>query len=422
MAHLLEHMMFKGTPTIGTKDFAKEKELSAKLDRLYKKLSKAKQQTEKQKIISEIAETEKKISLLVDSEAMNRIFEESGAGFFNAWTWQDGTMYAEDMPKNTFELWARLNGERVTHPVFRYFYKEREVVIEERRMRVENSPFGLLYYNLITTAFQKHPYRIPTIGKVEDLRNLFRDDLKDFYNRFYRSDRMIISLAGDLTVNEIRPILNKYFGLVPMGKREQERFPEEPKQKKQRKKIIFFDAQPQLLIGFHKPTYPDRDAYLFNLLATIFTGGRSSIFYKELVKKRKIASVIRASSDWPGLRYNNLFVFYAQTAGDTRIEDLSKAIFELIEKSKDLIDEKTLNRAKRLEKASMIWDISSNSGIAENLAYWEGFFGSWKKFFDYLDVITSAQIDELQLLIDRYLKKENSTVIILKKKKHDEEK
>src|ERR1700756_3891001 len=217
LAHMFEHMAFKGTDKIGTSDFPAEKAALAKVEAAYaayiqerdKRLGPDKQKLEQlEKAWKDaIAEADK----YVKPNEFDTIVESNGGENMNASTSDDSTQYFYSFPSNRLELWAYLESERFLHPVMREFYKERNVVIEERRMRVDSNPIGRLVEQFITAAFQAHPYHRPTIGWISDLNTFSATDAQNFFDRYYIPSNMVIAVVGDVKTSEALPFVEKYF-------------------------------------------------------------------------------------------------------------------------------------------------------------------------------------------------------------------
>src|SRR6202162_2473257 len=220
LAHMFEHMAFKGTNTIGTTDYSAEKVALAKVESAYaayiaerdkgvgrdeqklKDLQKAWQDA--------IADAQK----YVKPNEFPQILEGSGAEGLNANTDLDETAYHYSLPENRLELWAYLESARFIHPVMREFYKERNVVIEERRMRTDSSPIGRLLEQFVTAAYQAHPYHRPTIGWLGDVHSFFAPDAPRFFDKYYIPPNRVVAVVGDVKSAEAIPVMEKYFGQI----------------------------------------------------------------------------------------------------------------------------------------------------------------------------------------------------------------
>src|SRR5579883_1009080 len=223
IAHMFEHMAFKGTQTIGTKNWPEEKKALDAIEVVYDQLDQEKRKgfhSDPKKIEALQAELKKAIEhadSLVEENEFDRIVESNGGVGLNAGTAEDSTDYFYSFPSNKIELWFLLESERFLQPVFREFYKERDVVREERRMRVESSPQGKLVEALLATAFEAHPYRNMPGGWASDIDNFRRPEAEAFYKIYYTPNNITIGIAGDVNPAEARRMAERYFGRLPRG-------------------------------------------------------------------------------------------------------------------------------------------------------------------------------------------------------------
>lgn len=423
-AHLLEHMMFKGTKTIGTKNFAAEKKILDEIEKTGSILDKEKRKGQKAdpKIVQELSEKIKKLQeqqkkYFIPNE-IDRLYTQNGGLDMNASTGQDVTTYHVSLPANKIELWARIEADRLLNPVFREFYTERDVVMEERRQRVESDPDGKLYEQFISTAYQTHPYGRPILGWTEDLMNLSPDSLKKIFEKYQAPESIVIAVVGDIKPQETLKMLEKYFGRIPAGSKKKNVIPTEPVQTEERRVKVIFDANPMMIIGFHKPNAPAYDDYVFDVLETILTKGRTSRLYKRLVTDMQIAKSISASNGVPATRYPNLFTIFAQPRHphtNKELEELILQEIEIIKKQPVANDE--LTKAKNNIKMGYIQSLDSNYELASILSYYEVLLGNYKYFSDYLKNIDMVTAEDIQKAAEVYLKKDNRTVATLNKKK-----
>ncbi len=420
VAHLLEHMAFKGSNTIGTKDYEKEVELLEQYEALVSESEKSDSKELRAKM--EIVKTELE-KLWVNNE-FSLIYQRRGATGLNAATGKDYTYYTVSLPTSAFDLWCWMESDRLLNPVFRQFYKEREVVREERRMRTDDSPAGKLYEALLATAFRSHPNRLPVIGWPSDLAQLRTADIKAFYQTYYRPDNMVIGLVGDLDVEEVRPALEKYFGRIPKaeGPIPHVRTREEA-QVGERTAVVHFDAKPMLAMAFHKPVYPHPDDLKFAVVHSLLSEGRSSLLRRELIQEKKIATSI-ATSEAPGELYPSLFYVWGSPSSGTSNLELVEEVQKILNRLKDqLVSESDLEAAKKRVRVDLLNSMSSNGGLARTLAHAELLWGDWNVLFEMYDAILSTSREDVQRLAQTYFRNENRTVVRLERpKKNDSEK
>ncbi len=402
LAHMFEHMAFKGTDKIGTKDYAAEKVALEKVEQTY-----AAYIAERDK---PVGRDEKKLKDLekawkdavaeadkyVKPNEFPQIVEINGGEDLNANTSDDETNYFYSFPENRLELWAYLESERFLHPVMREFYKERNVVIEERRMRVDSNPIGRLLEQFTTAAFQAHEYHRPTIGWMSDLNSFSATDAKKFFDEYYIPSNMVVTVVGDVKASETLPIIEKYFGRIPSRPRPDERTTTEPPQNAERRVVLQDMSQPLYLEGYHRPDYRSPDDAVYDAIADLMSSGRTSRLYRALVRDKKIAADSAGFTGLPGNKYPHLFAFYAFPLPGHKPEEMADAIHVEIEKLKneDISDEE-LKMIKTRAKANLIRSLGSNEGLANNLALYQARYDDWRELFrsvDRIDKVTKADI------------------------------
>jgi len=296
LAHMFEHMAFKGTDTIGTTDYAAEKPALEKVETAY-----AAYIAERDKTVgrdeAELKQLEKnwkdaiaEADKYVKSNEFSKIIEQNGGEDVNASTSYDATDYEYSLPSNRLELWAYLESERFLHPVMREFYKERNVVIEERRMRTDSNPTGRLIEQFTAAAFAAHPYHRPTVGWMSDLNSFSATDAHKFYDKYYVPSNMVVAVAGDVKAAQVLPILEKYFGRLPAHPRPDEITTTEPPQNSERKVVLKEKSQPLYLEGYHRPDYMTKDDAVYDAITDLMSEGRTSRLYRALVRDKKIAA------------------------------------------------------------------------------------------------------------------------------------
>ncbi|MDD2941856.1 MAG: insulinase family protein [bacterium] len=409
ISHMLEHMAFKGSEVIGSKDFKKEKPLLDELDRLMSGQDDTLEGEARQK---RIAELEKELDELSDGNEFSRLYERRGAVGLNAGTAKDFTFYMVSLPTNEFEFWCWMESDRLLAPVFRQFYKEREVVLEERRMRVDDDPGGKLYETLLDIAYKVHPNRLPVIGWADNVRNLQAHELKALYRTYYRPDNMVLSLVGDIELESAEPLLEKYFGRIPRAVGE---IPQvsvvEPAQIAERAAVVQFDAEPSLIMGYHKPVYPNADDMYFSILHGVLSDGRSSILQRELVEEKHLAAAIE-TSEAPGELYPSLFIVAATPVAGVTTERLRDEIQLILDRlaSKPL-PEKLIAEAKKRVRVGLLSGMRSNYGLSKMLGKTELFYGDWSEIVRMYKIVESTTPENVREIAAKYLRPENRTYV-----------
>ncbi len=414
IAHFLEHMAFKGTKIIGTKDFAAEEPLLAELDQLLREAPDQNAAIANPRVQELYKQLE---TIWVDNE-FGRLYTSAGASGLNAMTAKDYTAYVVSLPSVAFELWCWMESDRIANPVFRQFYKEREVVQEERRRGYDDDPGGKLYEKLLDLSFTSHPNRLPVIGYSADLKRLTTEEMREFYNSHYHPENMVISIVGDLDPKEIRPVIERYFSRIKArGPRAVGDPAPEPAQTAERRAVLSLDAKPQILIAYHKPTVTDPADAHFSVLHGLLSDGRSSVFPVRLVEDRKVA-LHADTGEAPGERYDNLFLVAATPApgvSTQRVVDEVQQIFD--EYLLNAPDPKKVEEAKKRGRLGFLKLLDSDSGLAGALGKEEALHGDWRHLIRLYGEIERTTPKDIQNLSRRFLRPENRTVVSIESEK-----
>ena len=422
-AHFLEHMLFKGTKTIGTKNFAEEKKILDKLHGVINSLD-AERIKGKQGNYQKIEELnrqreslEQKARKFIVENEIDRLYTENGGVAMNAATGYDVTTYFVNLPSNKIELWARIESDRMHNPVFREFYSERNVVIEERRQSVEARPDRKLMELFLATAFQIHHYRRPILGWASDMPFLNLDYMKYFFKKYHAPNNTVIAIVGDVSSDNVIRIIEKYFGNIPAQKICSTHLSEEPAQNGERRIELVSDANPQIIMGYHKPTLPSHDDYVFDIIDTILSHGRASRLYKALVQEKGIAQRVDIGNGYPAARYPNLFIISAAPRFPHTNKELEDAIYEEIERLKSVpVSREELEKAKNQIKADFLRGLSSNLGIASMISYYEVIAGDYRYITNQIKIIDTITAEDILRTANKYLNPENRTVALLVQK------
>jgi predicted Zn-dependent peptidase len=419
MAHMFEHMAFKGTPTIGTKNWAKEKPLLEELEKAY-----AAYDLERRKIVGrdqkKVQELEKKwraiqqqADALVIQNEFGRLIESHGGEGLNASTYEDQTSYFYSLPANELELWAFLESERFLHPVFREFYKERDVVLEERRMRTDSRPIGRLLEQMDATAFVAHPYKTPTIGWASEISSVSASEAADFYKHYYTPGNMVLSVVGDIDVEKTFALINRYFGRLPAGNgKPPDLRTVEPKQTAERSvTILEKGGQPWYIEAYHRPAYNHPDDAVYDAIADIMSNGRVSRLDRSLVRDQKIALFAGGQSGFPGSKYPHLFLFFAVPNTGKANVALAQAFHAEIGKmrNQDVTDEE-LKMFKTRARAAILRSLDNNAGLASELATYQMRYGDWRELFKQLDRIDKVSKADIRRVANQTFVEANRTV------------
>lgn len=428
MAHIFEHMAFKGTHTVGTSNWEEEQEVLEKLDNTYQEWLSEKYSTQPDSakidtLWSQFEDLQEKAGEYVINNEFSQIIDRNGGTGMNATTSQDRTNYFYSLPENRLELWFSLESDRFKNPVFREFYKEKEVVREERRMRSESQPIGRLVEEFTAVAFTAHPYGRPTVGWHSDITATTMEDARKFYNTYYVPNNITFAIAGDVNPEEAKEFAEKYFGDIESGPKPPPVYTEEPEQRGERRFTIEGESQPYFLMGFHTVSQDHPDSKALQLLGSILSGGRTSILYKRMVDEEQTALQVTAFNGYPGQKYETLFATLAIPNQGVSVDTIESSILEEIEKVKTgEISQEALDRARTNARADLIRSLDSNSGLASTLASAENLRGDWRKVFTDLEELEQVTLDDIQRVAQEYLTKDNRTIgVIVNKDSNDEE-
>ncbi|OFV94699.1 MAG: hypothetical protein A3H94_06010 [Acidobacteria bacterium RIFCSPLOWO2_02_FULL_60_20] len=429
IAHLLEHMMFKGTRMYGTTDHKAEVPIMQKIDQTYRELAAERAkinspfQTADQAKIEKLDEQLKGLQeaqkKYVVTDELSQTFQRLGGVGMNASTGADSTQYFVQMPSNQLEVWAMLEADRIANPVFREFYPERDVVHEERRMRTDTNPDGLLWENFSAAAFQAHPYRRPVVGWPSDIDNLTREEVLAYFKTFYAPNNAILAIVGDIDPAKTMTLLEKYFGVIPSQPQPVRHISEEPEQLGERRVVLSFDAQPQIVIGYHIPRTGHEDTFALDAMAQLLSGvtrnSRTGRLYRSLVLDQKVA--LEADAGASTSLYPNLFIITATPAQGKSAAELEKAIYGEIEKlQKELPTEEEMERVRNAADASFVRALRSNMGVARIITYEQYMAGDWRYLFTEREKLKSVTAEQVQQVAKRYFSEQNRTVAELRSK------
>ncbi len=410
-AHLLEHMAFKGTKAIGTSDYKKEKPLLEKYYKLFEKH----RETKDDSLLPDLKDLEGKLAEIWDSGGFTSLYQKHGAVGLNAGTSTDYTMYTAALPSSELEFWFSMESDRIKHPVFRQFYKELDVVKEERRMRFDDVPSGKLMEAILASAYWGHPYHNLVIGWKSDLDRLTVKDATYMHSTYYRPDNMVVVLVGDLRGQDILELSKRYFGRIEN--------PKEPliseavapvAQNSERIVKVEYASEPMMFMGFHIPTSPHPDALAFSLLHSILADGEASVLERELKHKRKLVSSV-FTTELPGELYDPIFIIGATPAKGKSYSEVEAAIYEVLATvKKNGVSDEVFNAAKTKTKYAYLQALSSNQGLADMLGSKELLRGDWKVIKEEYEIIQNTTPEQVWNLIDKYIYKNNQTTVEIK--------
>src|SRR5271168_2883672 len=420
LAHMFEHMAFKGTTEIGTTNYPAEKVALAKVEIAY-----AAYDAEYRKRVGQdpakLAQLKKAFQDAQDDaqkyvipNQFSEIAEQNGATGINANTAEDSTQYFWSMPSNRLELWVYLESQRIAHPVEREFYKERNVVQEERRMRVDSSPVGRMVEQFLATAYVAHPYRRPGVGWESEISQVSATEATTFHEKYYVPANIVIAVVGDVKASEAMPVLEKYFGAIQAGPKPEPMATVEPPQTAEKSVVIKEATQPLYLEGYHRPDYLDPDDAVYDAIQDIFSNGRTSRLYRSLVRDQQIAAVAEGFSGFPGDKYPGLFAFAAVPNQGHTPDEMRTGIHKEIEKLKttDVTDE-DLAMFKTRARADLLRGLGENEGLASQLAEYQQRYGDWRELFNQLVKIDKVSKADIRRVANKTFIETNRTIGIL---------
>ena len=420
LAHMFEHLAFKGTDAIGTTNWPAEKvalqkveDTYAAYDREYRK--RVGQDPAKLTQLRDAFDAAKKdAQQYVIPNQFTEIAEENGATGINASTGLDSTEYFWSMPANRLQLWAYMESGRIGHPVPREFYKERDVVMEERRMRIDSNPIGRMVEQFLATAYVAHPYGRPGVGWESELSQIDATEAAVFHKTYYTPSNIVIAVAGDVKASEAMPILEKYFVPIPAGPKPEAMTTVEPPQHSEKSVIIRETTQPFYLEGYHRGDYLDPDDQVYDAISDILSNGRVSRLYRSLVRDQRIAAEAEGFSGFPGVKYPGLFAFYAVPLPGHTPAEMRTAIHKEIDKLKtqDVTDEE-LQMFKTRAQADLLRSLADNQGLAESLATYQLRYGDWRELFRQLDKIDKVSKEDIRRVANKVFTESNRTYAII---------
>ncbi|NOZ61436.1 MAG: insulinase family protein [Calditrichaeota bacterium] len=416
ISHLLEHMAFKGTKIIGTKDYNAEKKIFGQMDKLYDEIIRVKYGLNPDSV--KLAALNTKFESLqneakqyvVNNELFDLFMQQGDAGI-NAYTSNDATQYINSLPSNRLEFWMSVTSDRFLNPVFREFYKEKNVVMEERRLSLETQPTGRLMEDFLAVAFKAHPYHHSVVGYMSDLKKITRQDVANYFHEYYQAGNLTVGIVGDVKAKEVFKLAKIYFGRLPRGPEPRPVRTVEPEQWGERIAKVSAQSQPILLVGYHRPAETDPDDAALSALANIIGQGRSSRLWESLVKDKKIAIQTGTFNGFPGTKFPNLIAFVAVPSKNHTSDECLDLIEKEIEGIKtEPVTAEELTKFKQSTKKSVIDGMKANASIASTLTYFEVVHGDWQKAFEQIAAIEKVTAEDIMRVAKKYLVTKNRTI------------
>lgn len=435
ISHFFEHMMFKGTNTIGTKDPEQDREFRMKQKAVRDKILRITFETQYQRWkdgeiddpwdpandTEELARLRGELNTLMEEhkkiivkDEFDKVYTELGASQMNAFTSNDITFYFISVPANKFELWAWMESDRLVDSVFREFYSERDVVHEERRLRTESTPTGIFQEQFDAMFWQSSPYAWPVIGWTSDLNSYTKEQAEEYFNIYYRPNNLVGVIVGDFKPEEVKPVIQRYFGRLSRG-------PIDPppvstlemKQMAEQRMYAECDCQPQIEVRYKTVPFGHADTYPLQVMADVLNS-RSGRLYKSMVEGKKIASQAQASAQqfFGAAKYAGSFSFEAETKGDAKPEQLEAAWYEELERlQKEPVSERELQKVKNQTLANQYRRLQNNFFIMVQLGLLEN-LGGWQHINTQAQRIQQVTADDVMRVAKKYFDKTNRSVAI----------
>ena len=435
ISHFFEHMMFKGTNSIGTSDAAQDTKYRADQKRVRDELmekiltenyarwraGEIKDPWDPETFTPKMMELRKKLIDLMDEEKQvvvnnefDQVYTELGASGMNAFTTYDQTFFFINVPANKFELWAWMESDRLGDSVFREFYSERDVVHEERRLRTDSTPTGKYEEEFDAMFWESSPYSWPVIGWPSDLNSYTLEQAKEYYATYYQPENLVGVVVGDFETAEIRPVIQEYFGrLSPSGKNIPPMVTQEVKQLAEKRMIAECDCQPQVEVRYHTVPFGHKDSYALEVLAEILNG-RTGRLYKGMVEGKEVASSASAVQTSGAFgapsKYEGYFAFSAETKGDAEPEQLEAAWYDEIERiKKEPVDAQELQKVKNQSAADSYRRLQNNFFLMIQLGIYEN-LGDWRLINEQPGRLQAVTAEDITRVANEYFAKENRSV------------
>ncbi len=430
LSHFFEHMMFMGTDVIGTSDAKKDADLNGKIEAVMGKIREIKlaRLEEKRRGAAPAAGEEDRLKALLKEydgyveeqkkiiipEHLSKIFQANGGTGLNATTSFDRTNYVVELPANKVELFCWLESDRFLKPVFRSFYPERDVVKEERRMRTDSTPTGLVNEAYWSMFWQAHPYKWPVIGWMSDIDQYTLADAQRYYDTHYSAQNCTAIFVGDVKTADIKELCLRYFGRLKRFPGERDSIvTQEPEQLAERRMVAEADAKDELSIQWHGPSAVHKDAAACDLLMSVFAG-RSGRLYRPLVEEKKLALDI-TSYFW-SLQYGGVLHLSLQPREGVDPAQAEKGLLDIVEEvRKNGVTERELEKVRNQQLADLVRGLKTNNGITQQLGYFET-VGTQEDFFRYAKALETATAADLKRCAEQYLKPTGRNVLVLRRK------
>ena len=408
LAHMFEHMAFKGTATLGTRNWPEEKIALDAAEEAYDRMeAEANKGVRADQMRVDMLRNQFRLAVdnaqrLSASGEYLSLIDENGVYNQGVAVSTVASEYSCSFPSNRTELWFLLESQRLSHPVFREFYRERDVALEEYRQRVEANPQGRLLAEVLAAAFKVHPYRNPPGGWPGDISTLRSSQAQAFFERYYVPGNMTIALVGDVTAAEAKRLAERYFGPIAGKRLPPLSAAREPSQSGPKTVVVEMSGQPLAMVGYKRPGQSDKDEIPLALIHVLLSQGRTGMLYSELVQEKRVAQQVQATASNPDGSFPNLFVFLLVPAPGRTVEENQRALEDLLQRLKsNPVDPQLLARAKAQVHATLLRRMSGNSELASLLATFAAGYGDWRKLFAVLESVNQVKPEDVQRAANR---------------------
>jgi predicted Zn-dependent peptidase len=407
LAHMFGLMAFKGTETIGTRNWPEEKKAldaaEEACDRMEAEVNKgaSADQTRVDLLRAQFRLAVDNARRLSGSSESRHILEENGAVSLAASVSAAASEYAYSFPSNRAELWFLMESQRLMHPVFRDFYAERDGAMADGQ-RLESNPPARMMSELLAAAFKVHPYRNPSGGWPGDIQNLRRTRAQALFERYNVPGNITVAIVGDVAAADAKRLAERYFGPIAARPLPPLATPQEPPQNGPKTVIVEMSGPPIAAVGYKRPSQYDKDDLALGLLQVLLSDGRTGILYNELVQERRLAQLVRVSAIIPEGRFPNLFAFLLVAAPGRTVEENQLALGDVLQRIKfTAVDAASLARAKARARAGLIRGITANRDLARLLARYSADYGDWRKLFTSANELNQVGSADIQRAANR---------------------
>lgn len=438
ISHFFEHMMFKGTTTIGTRDVQKDAELMARQRAVHEQIlnlvwteqyrrfkhgeiddpwDPANDTPELRSLREQLRQLMDEHAKIIVKNEFDQIYTKEGGSGMNAFTANDLTFYFINVPSNKFELWAWMESDRLLDSVFREFYAERDVVHEERRLRTESTPTGIFEEQFDALFWQSSPYAWPVIGWPSDLNSYTRAQAEDYYATYYRPNNLVGVVVGDFQPAQIKPIIESYFGRLERGPEPPPVVTLEVKPNAEQRFYARCDCQPQVEVRYHTVPFNHADSFALEMMSELLNE-RTGRLYKSMVEGLKIASSASAGTSSFGgpAKYAGYFSFRGEVKGEAEPEDLERAWYaELDRLQKEPVGERELQKVKNRVAAEAYRRLQSNFFLMLQLGYFEA-LGGWEYINEAPRKLQAVTAADIQRVANAYFDWKNRSVAVYLRK------